>query len=119
MNDAGVQQVKASKVAIIGQDFILKQNYVKLFKERAQLAEVVDPRVQYFLQCTGRLNLALPILEKVIFKTLVLQNYTLSEGHCVGLTEACGLLDSRKVNRLLLNNCGVSGKQFASILAAV
>jgi hypothetical protein len=29
------------------------------------------------------------------------------------------LLDSRKVNRLLLNNCGVSGKQFASILAAV
>jgi hypothetical protein len=45
---------------------------VKLFKEKAQLTEVIDPRVQYFLKCTERLNLALPILEKVFFKTLVL-----------------------------------------------
>ena len=62
------------------------------------------------------MDLALPILEKVINKTLVLQNYTLSEGHCEGLAMACELLDDQKINRILLNNCGVDGQEFAQIL---
>jgi len=47
---------------------------------------------------------------------LVLQNYKLSEGHCNGLAKACSLLDTSKVNRILFNNCGIDGLQFAEIL---
>ena len=103
-------------VNVIGEDFIRKQNYVKLFKTNIQLNDqqidqfAVDPRIQYFLKCKVNLNLALPILEKVINKTLALQNYTLSEGHCIGFAEACSLLDDQKVNRVLLNNNGIDGR---------
>lgn len=72
-----------------------------------------DPRVQYFLQCKSSLNLPLPIFDKVMNKTLVLQNYTLSQGNCIGLAQACHALDPTKINRLLFNNCGIDGHQFA------
>jgi len=58
----------------------------------------------------------LPILEKVINKTLVLRNYTLSQGHCLGLASAISLIDNKRINRILLDNNGVTGKQFAEIL---
>ena len=32
------------------------------------------------------------------------------------MAQACEVLDFRIVNRLLLNNCGISGDQFAEIL---
>lgn len=58
----------------------------------------------------------LPILDKVVKKTLVLQEYTLSKGHCRGLAKACQFFDSRVINRVLFNNCGIDGYEFADIL---
>ena len=58
----------------------------------------------------------LPILEKVIKKTLMLQEYSLSKGHCRGLAKACQFFDQRIVNRVLFNNCGISDAEFSHIL---
>ena len=75
-----------------------------------------DPKINYFLQCKEDLDLALPILDKVVKKTLVLQEYTLSEGHCRGLARACQFFDHKFVNRVLFNNCGIDDQEFAFIL---
>lgn len=58
----------------------------------------------------------MPVLDKIIGKTLVLQNYTLSQGHCRGLTKSLQYLDVSLVNRVLFNNCGIDGKEFAELL---
>ena len=34
----------------------------------------------------------------------------------MGIAEACQFIDHRKMNRVLLNNCGLTGKKFATIL---
>ena len=78
-----------------------------------------DPRIQFFNQCAKDRDLALPILDKIWKKTLCLQNYFLSEGNIHGLASACEVLDFRIVNRLLLNNCGITGDQFAEILSGM
>lgn len=52
-------------------------------------------------------------------KTLCLQNYLLSEGHCRGLAEACEHLDHKVVNRMLFNNCSISGDLMAVILEGI
>lgn len=43
----------------------------------------------------------------------------MSDGHCLGLAEACKFLDHKVVNRLLLQNCGITGDQVAKILEGV
>ena len=61
----------------------------------------------------------LPILDKIWKKTLCLNNYFLSEGNIRGLASACEVLDFRLVNRLLLNNCGITGDQFSEIIQGI
>lgn len=68
------------------------------------------------LRCLEALDVSLPILDKILSKTLCLRNYRLSDGHCSGLAEACKYLDHRVVNRILLQNNGITGDQLASIL---
>ena len=46
----------------------------------------------------------------------MLQEYTLSPGHCRGLAQACKFFDHRYVNRVYFNNCGIDDQEFASIL---
>ena len=60
--------------------------------------------------------MALPILDKVYRKTLCLQDYQLSQGHCKGIAVACKYFDDKLVNRILFNNNGMSGDQLAEIL---
>jgi hypothetical protein len=78
--------------------------------------ESTDPRVQYFANCKKELEVALPILDKVYRKTLCLQDYQLSQGHCKGIAIACKYFDEKLVNRVLFSNNGMSGDQFAEIL---
>jgi hypothetical protein len=59
---------------------------------------------------------ALPILDKVYRKTLCLQDYQLSQGHCKGIAVACKYFDDKLVNRILFANNGMTGDQFADIL---
>ena len=63
--------------------------------------------------------MTLPILDKIYRKTLCLQDYHLSDGNCEGLAEACEFLDNSIINRMLFNNCGISGDQLAIILEGV
>lgn len=74
-----------------------------------------DPKFQYLRTCQADLNLCLPILDKIIIKTLALYNYTLSEGHCKAFESACRFLDG-KINRIIFDNCGIGDDEFESIL---
>lgn len=102
-----------------GEDLRLKHTYSKTFKEKqgAYLseAEPQDPYFQFLRACQLDNNLALPLLSKVRRKTLILQNYTLSIGHCRALAAACPLLP-RSINRVFFENCGIDDAEFASIL---
>ena len=78
-----------------------------------------DPRIKFIQMCIkNRVNI-LPIFDKVLKKTLCLQNYLLQDGHVEGLAEACEFLDRRLINRMLFNNCGMTGDQLATILQGV
>ena len=67
-------------------------------------------------RCIDNLERSLPILDKIFSKTLCLQGYRLNDGHCQGLADACQFLDHRVLKRMLFNNCGMTGEQFAVIL---
>ena len=71
------------------------------------------------VKCSENLDRVLPILDKVYMKTICLQNYLLSEGHCRGLADACENLDHKVVNRMLFNNCSITGDLMATILEGI
>lgn len=77
-----------------------------------------DPKFQYLRTCQADLNLCLPVLDKIIGKTLALYSYTLSEGHCKAVESACRLLNG-KITRILFDNCGIGDDEFQSILNGV
>ena len=79
----------------------------------------IDPRVKYMKRCLDSVQLNLPILDKIYRKTLCLQDYHLSSGNIQGLADACEHLDTRIVNRMLFNNCGLTGDSLATILEGV
>ena len=70
-------------------------------------------------KCSENLDRVLPILDKVYMKTLCLQNYLLNDGHCRGLADACEHLDHKVVNRMLFNNCGITGDLMAVIFEGI
>jgi hypothetical protein len=77
---------------------------------------IIHPHVEYYLNCKKKLEIALPILDKVWRKTLCLQGYSLSKGHCEGIAVACQCFDEKLINRMLFYNCGTAGEEFAEIL---
>ena len=97
----------------MGNNFVEKVKFIDRVSQRdiehegKGVVNKQDPKVNYFLQCKQDLDLALPILDKVIKKTLMLQEYCLSQGHCRGLARACQFFDHKFVNRVLFNNCGI------------
>ena len=68
----------------MGNKFVEKVKYIDRVAQRdvehegKGVVNSQDPKINYFLQCKKDLDLALPILEKVIKKTLMLQEYSLS-----------------------------------------
>lgn len=86
------------------------------FKQVKSPVKEIDPKIKYMKRCLTNLNMTLPILDKIYAKTLCLQDYHLSDGNCQGLAEACEFLDCSIVNRMLFNNCGITGDQLAVIL---
>jgi hypothetical protein len=65
-----------------------------------------DAKVKFFVECKKSLDLALPLLDKILGKTLCLKDYTLSPGHCHALSIACTLFD-QSINRVFFDNCGI------------
>jgi hypothetical protein len=61
----------------------------------------------------------LPILEKVVGKTICLLDYTVPEGVCKALAVAAPNIDSSIINRILFSNCGISDSSFAAIIRGV
>lgn len=86
-------------ITMMGERFVEKIKYIDRVAQRdvehegKGVVNTKDPKINYFLQCKKDLDLTLPILEKVIKKTLMLQEYTLSKGHCRGLAKACQFFD--------------------------
>jgi len=101
-------------------------HYNKRFKQRdveenfgpeaITLEAEKDPRIKYMKKCLEKLDRVLPVFDKVVKKTLCLHNYYLNGGHIEGIADACEFLDPNQVNRLLFNNCGMSGDDLAKIL---
>lgn len=89
------------------------------FKQVKKDVPEIDPRIKYMKRCMENLNMTLPIFDKIYRKTLCLNDYHLGDGNCQGLAEACEFLDTSIVNRMLFNNCGLSGDQLATILEGV
>ena len=91
--------------------------YYEKFKKRdMDESDEDDPAIKYFKKCFEKNSLLLPIFEKIYRKTLCLQNYVLSEGQCEGIAEACQFIDHKRMNRVLLNNCGITGNKMATIV---
>jgi len=120
-----------SVIKNIGRDLLRKMEYMQKFKrtelnhdslgfdmdEVSSKMEVdKDPRMEYFVKCKEQLDTALPILEKVHMKTLCLQDYTLSLGHCQAIAAACQYFDEKVINRVLFSNNGMTGDDCALIL---
>ena len=94
---------------------IITDDYSQQYQEEPKQ----DPRILYMKRCLESLQLNLPILDKVYRKTLCLQDYHLSDGNCQGLADACQYLDTRIVNKMLFNNCGLTGDTLAVILEGI
>ena len=77
------------------------------------------PHLKYFYSCKKSESLVLPILEKVIAKTILLQNYAISEGVCHALAQAAPSLDSSQINRINFTNNGISDASFAEIITGL
>lgn len=75
-----------------------------------------DPALKYFKRCLEKNSLLLPIFEKIYRKTLCLQDYVLSEGQCHAIAEACNYVDEKRMNRVLFNNCSLTGNKIGIIL---
>ena len=75
--------------------------------------------MQYFNQCVYvDQEPFLPVLEYVHAKTLCLQSYTLSIGHCNALAKAFEYFDGF-CNRVILDNCGIDDEEMSAILNGI
>lgn len=79
---------------------------------------VISPKIHYLLGCIQETENVLPLLDKVRGKTLCLQNYALSKGHCRALASACKQLDNTLMNRILFENCGIDDLEMSIIIEA-
>ena len=65
----------------INEEIKEKLKYIGMFKKSgASINEIKkdDAKFQYFVRCQQDLDLALPLLDKILGKTLCLKNYRLS-----------------------------------------
>lgn len=76
------------------------------------------PKHHYLKGCISEADLVLPLLDKVRGKTLCLQSYALSKGHCRALASACRLFDDHLINRILFDNCGIDDLELSIIIEA-
>ena len=76
-----------------------------------------DPKFVYLREC-NQLDLALPILEKVIGKTLALENYPLSSSHCRAIKQVFEML-SGQIDSIALENCNLEDPDFATVIEGI
>ena len=82
-------------------------------KFQADLAD--DPRFRYFVECESEMILAIPILEKVHNKNLILYDFTISPIHAKALQMAVKYFENF-VTKILFDNCGLNDESFAKII---
>lgn len=78
-----------------------------------------DAKHEYSSKCIEEKDLVLPLLEKIRGKTLFLQSYSLSKGHCRALVQACKHLNDQIVNRVHFENCGLDDTELSILLEAL
>ena len=121
-NFSQIVNLDNSNLVNIKNQILEKLKYIQIFKENtgSSIDEVFtkDPKFQYLRSCIADVDLALPILEKVVGTTLCLQSYTLNQSHCNALAKACVLFDT-SIRRVLFDNCGIDDSEFAAILEGI
>lgn len=114
------QQEQESSINKIALQLSLKADRLQLVKKpRHESTKVNDPQqahLKYFYECKNTNNLVLPLLEKIVNKTICLEGYTIAEGACEALAQAIPCLDSTQVNRILLGNNGIADHSFSLVL---
>lgn len=105
----------------VNEDIKIKLKYLKMYLAKVGASmneEQSDPKVLFFVKCRQTLDYALPLLDKIIDKTLCLKNYSLSPGHCRALAFAASLL-GKDLTRLNFDSCGIRDEEFAAVLKAI
>lgn len=84
----------------------------------SSVAEVFekDPILIYQKVFSDAAEIMLPLIIKVKFDSLILQDYTLSENQCQGLANAISQVGLPKIKILYLDNCGVDDGECAILL---
>ena len=75
-----------------------------------------DPILVYQKVFQDAAEIMLPLVIKVKFDCLILQDYTLSENQCQGLANAISEVGLPKIKILYLDNCGVDDGECAILL---
>lgn len=78
-----------------------------------------SPDVALFKGCQKDHELAIPILERIEDQTLLLQEYNLTDGQVRALAGAIPYVDNNALQRLFIDNCGMTGDQLVCILKAL
>jgi hypothetical protein len=71
------------------------------------MKQATDPKYAYFRICHLDMELAIPLLARVVNKQLCLSNYLLSIGHVKALVKTFEY-SSEFLNKFLLDNCGLT-----------
>lgn len=61
-------------------------------------------------------EVALPLINKVIQNKLILQDYTLDQGHCTALARAIKQTGKPEIHSVLLDNCGIDDEEIGLML---
>ena len=77
-----------------------------------------NPTTHYVKGCIKEEVLVLPLFNYVKSKTLVLQSYALSKGHCRALAEACRDFDDQIINLVMFDNCNIDDYDMSFIIKA-
>ena len=75
---------------------------------------MINPRVQYYNECTKANTVAKPILSKIIDKQLVIRDILLNVGDSKGLQDNL-MYNPDLINKLYLDSNGLDGNQLANI----
>jgi hypothetical protein len=79
-----ILQHEQTKQLTVDEEIAQKLKYLEIYRHQigASIEELnqKDPKVQFFKECRKSVDLALPLFDKILAKTLCLQNYSLTTG---------------------------------------
>lgn len=85
-------------------------------REIMHMALRQEPMQVYHSNLNTSTEICLPLVNKVINKKLILQDYTLDSGHMLGLAKSISQTKKPEIEAILFDNCGIDDKELAILL---